>query len=184
MENGRVTLASGASYAVLILPPGDSNMTPQLLKQIRKLVRAGATVVGPQPQHSPSLNDFPECDVQVKELAGELWGSCDGRSVFENTDGQGRVFWGKSLAEVFAAQNLKPDFEFTGLAGPSRLAYVHRVAGDTDIYFVSNQRRQFDSAECTFRTSGKLPELWHPDTGVIEPAPIWSAREMAEPQYG
>jgi hypothetical protein len=177
VENGRVTLASGASYAVLILPPGDSNMTPQLLKQIRKLVRAGATVVGPQPQHSPSLNDFPECDVQVKELAGELWGSCDGRSVFENTDGQGRVFWGKSLAEVFAAQNLKPDFEFTGLAGPSRLAYVHRVAGDTDIYFVSNQRRQFDSAECTFRTSGKLPELWHPDTGVIEPAPIWSARD-------
>jgi hypothetical protein len=45
-----------------------------------------------------------------------------------------------------------------------------------DIYFVSNQRRQFDSAECTFRVSGKVPELWHPDTGVIEPAPVWSAQ--------
>jgi hypothetical protein len=44
-----------------------------------------------------------------------------------------------------------------------------------DIYFVSNQRRQSDSAECTFRVSGKIPELWHPDTGAIETAPVWSA---------
>jgi hypothetical protein len=55
------------------------------------------------------------------------------------------------------------------------LAYVHRVAGDADIYFVSNQRREFDSADCTFRVAGKIPELWHPDTGVIELAPVWSA---------
>ncbi len=59
----------------------------------------------------------------------------------------------------------------------THLAYAHRVAGEADIYFVSNQRRQFDSAECTFRVSGKIPELWHPDTGVIEPAPVWSAQD-------
>ncbi|MGA2854842.1 MAG: glycosylhydrolase-like jelly roll fold domain-containing protein, partial [Verrucomicrobiota bacterium] len=35
----------------------------------------------------------------------------------------------------------------------------------------------FDSADCTFRVSGKTPELWHPDTGVIEPAPVWSAQD-------
>ncbi len=177
VENGRITLASGASYAVLILPPGDSNMTPQMLKCIRKLVRDGATVVGPRPQHSPSLEDYPACDVRVKKLADEVWGSCDGRNVFENTDGQGYIFWGKSLADVFAAQNLTPDFEFAGLEGEAHLAYVHRVTNNADIYFVSNQRRQFDSAECTFRVSGKIPELWHPDTGRIEPAPVWSEQD-------
>jgi len=174
VKNGRITLRSGANYAALILPPSDVNMTPQMLECIRKLVRAGATVIGPRPQHSPSLAGYPRCDEQVEKLAAELWGKCDGTNVLENTDGKGRIVWGKSLADVFAAQNLKADFEFKGVAGPARLAYAHRTADGADIYFVSNQRHQFGSAECTFRVSGKIPELWHPDTGVIEPAPVWS----------
>ncbi|MDB6066797.1 MAG: putative glycosylhydrolase [Pedosphaera sp.] len=176
VKNGRITLTSGANYAALILPPGDSNMTPQLLQRIRKLVRAGATVVGPRPQHSPSLADFPKCDAEVKKLADELWGKCDGAGVQENADGKGRIVWGKPLTDVFASQNLKPDFEFQGVNTNTRLAYVHRIAAGADIYFVSNQRRQFDSAECTFRVSGKTPEFWHPDTGMIESAPVWSAQ--------
>jgi len=174
VKDGRLTLASGANYAVLILPPGEANMTPPMLKCLRKLVRAGATVIGPRPQHSPSLADFPRCDRQVEKLAGELWGKCDGAGVQENDCGKGCVIWGKPLADVFATQALKPDFEFTGRAADSRLRYVHRRAGGDDIYFVSNQQRQFDTAECVFRVSGKIPELWHPDTGLIELAPVWS----------
>ncbi len=174
VKNGRITLKSGANYAALILPPNDSDMTPQLLERIGKLVRAGATVVGARPQHSPSLTDFPKCDAQVKKLAAELWGKCDGTNVFENTAVKGRIVWGKSLTEVFAAQKLRPDFEFANAEKKSRLAFCHRVDGEADIYFVSNQRRQFDSVNCTFRVSGKAPELWHPDTGVIEPASVWS----------
>jgi len=177
VKNGRITLASGANYAVLILPPNDSDMTPQLLQRIRDLVRDGATIIGPRPQHSPSLTDYPKCDAQVKKLGAELWGKCDGTNVLEHSFGKGRVAWGKSPADIFAAQNLKPDFEFTDAAKTSRLACAHRVAGEADIYFVSNQRRQFDSAECTFRVTGKIPELWHPDTGLIEPAPVWSAQD-------
>ena len=174
VKNGRITLASGASYAALILPPDDVNMTPQMAQCLRELVRAGATVVGPRPPHSPSLADFPDCDAQVKKIADELWGNCDGATVLENPCGKGRIVWGKSLADVFAAQNLKPDFEFKGAAYGTQLAYIHRVAGEADIYFVSNQRQQPEAAECTFRVSGKVPELWHPDTGAIEPAPVWS----------
>ncbi|MBR5605674.1 MAG: hypothetical protein IKW70_04505, partial [Verrucomicrobia bacterium] len=51
---------------------------------------------------------------------------------------------------------------------------THRTTGKTDIYFVSNQKYQYDTADCTFRVCGKVPELWHPDTGVIEKAPVWS----------
>jgi hypothetical protein len=177
VKNGRITLASGANYAVLILPPDDPNMTPQMLQCIRRLVRDGATVVGPRPQHSPSLEGYPKCDVQVKKLAAELWGKCDGTNVLENADGKGRVIFGKSLADILTSQNLKPDFEFQGVNASTDLAYTHRADGATDIYFVSNQRQQFDSAECTFRVSGKIPELWHPDTGMIEPAPVWSTQD-------
>ena len=191
VKNGRLTLASGANYAVLVLPPEDINMTPQMLECIRKLVRAGATVVGPRPQHSPSLENYPKCDAQVRKIAGELWGALGvpasagsavappegGTPNREHAYGKGRIVWGQSLAGVFAEQNLKPDFEFQGASDATRLAYAHRVAGPTDIYFVSNQRRQFDSAECKFRVSGKVPELWHPDTGVTEPAPVWSEHD-------
>ena len=177
VQSGRIVLASGANYAVLVLPPNDANLTPATLQHIRELVRAGTTVVGPRPQHSSSLTDYPQCDAQVKKLADELWGKCDGTSIFENRFGQGRIVWGKSLSEVLADQSLKPDFEFQGAAGNTHLAYVHRVAGGADIYFVSNQRRKFDTAECTFRVAGKLPELWHPDTGVIEPAAVWSTAD-------
>ena len=176
VKNGRLTLPDGVSYAALVLPPEDSNMTPQLLERIRQLVRAGATVIGPRPLHSPSLADFPKSDARVKKLATVLWGKCDGSNVTENVAGKGRVVWGKSLTEVFTAQKLNPDFEFAGNSTDTRLVYVHRVTGNADIYFVSNQRTQFDSADCTFRVTGKIPELWHPDTGVIEPAPVWSAQ--------
>ena len=175
VKNGRITLASGANYAVLILPPDDMNMTPQMLQCIRKLVRAGATVVGPRPSTFAEPGGLSKMRQAGEKIAGELWGHCDGANVRENSCGKGRIIWGESLADVFAAQNLKPDFEFQGASDGTHLAYVHRVAGEADIYFVSNQRRQFDSADCTFRVSGKVPELWHPDTGVIEPAPVWSA---------
>lgn len=173
VKNGRLTLPNGVSYAALVLPPQDRDLTPQLLKRLDKLVHDGATVVGPRPEHSPSLQDFPKCDAQIAKLAAELWGACDGQSVTENRAGKGRVVWGQSLKDVFAAQKLAPDFEFAGESRP-RLAYVHRVAGDADVYFVSNQRGQFDTADCVFRVADKIPEIWRPDTGVIEPAAVWS----------
>lgn len=177
VKNGRLTLASGANYAVLILPPNDSDMTPTLLKRIMELVQEGATVVGAPPKHSPSLENYPDCDAQVKKLADTMWGKCDGKTVTENQYGQGRIVWGKPLAEIFAAQKLLRDFEFTGASEETKLAFGHRVAGETEIYFISNQRREADSADVTFRVSGKTPELWHADTGVIERAPVWHEQD-------
>ena len=174
VQNGRLTLPNGISYAVLILPPDDTDMSPAVVERLAELVRAGATIVGPRPQHAPGLTDYPKCDATVQKVADGLWGKCDGDTVLENADGQGRVIWGKPLKDVFAELALKPDFEFQGITAPARLAYVHRVAGEADIYFVSNQQRQFAGADCTFRVTGKIPELWHADTGVMEPAPVWS----------
>ncbi|HEV2455141.1 MAG TPA: glycosyl hydrolase, partial [Verrucomicrobiae bacterium] len=173
VKNGRLTLASGANYAVLVLPPDDINMTPQMLRCLATLVRAGATVMGPVPQHSPSLDDYPACDRQVAKIAGQLWANCNGRTILQHRSGKGRIVWGEPLADVFAEQNLKPDFEFQNDDPATKLVYTHRIAGDADIYFVSNQRGQFDSAECTFRVSGKTPELWDARTGSIQPAPVW-----------
>jgi (4-O-methyl)-D-glucuronate---lignin esterase len=172
VKNGRLTLASGANYAVLILPPDDSNMTPPLLRRIRAFVRDGLTVVGARPQHSPSLEDYPRCDRQVKSLARTLWGNCDGTTITEHDYHKGRIVWGEPLTNVFAELNLPPDFEFQG-GDNSKIVYCHRQTAGADIYFVSNQRQEFDSVRCSFRITGKLPELWNPQTGRIDPAPVW-----------
>jgi hypothetical protein len=171
VANGRLTLPDGASYAVLVLPPDDANMTPQMLRRIHDFVRDGLTVVGGRPQHSPSLQDFPACDEQVKSMADELWPR-DGSTT--HAVGKGAVIGNSSMIDVFSRLELKPDFQFKGEASGANLMYCHRVADGADIYFVSNQRRQFAAADCTFRVDDKLPELWHADTGIIEAAPIWS----------
>jgi hypothetical protein len=173
VKDGRIVLASGASYAVLVLPPNDPDMTPQVLQRIDELVEAGATVVGVPPKHSPSLGGYPECDAQVKQLAAKMWGNCDGQTVVENACGRGHATWGKPLAGIFADQHLPPDFEFADADADAKLLYCHRHTDTAEIYFVSNQRHQNDTADCTFRVIGKTPELWHPDTGVIERAPVW-----------
>jgi hypothetical protein len=38
------------------------------------------------------------------------------------------------------------------------------------LYFVDNRNERDEATEATFRVSGKTPELWHADTGKIEPA--------------
>jgi hypothetical protein len=170
---GRLALPDGMTYRLLVLPP-DRTMTPPVLRKIQSLVAAGAAVLGPKPLSSPSLQDWPECDRQVQALADEIWGPCDGSRVTEHKYGRGKVFWGKPLAEVLAALEVPPDFELTA-HGPWQplIHYIHRRAGSTEIYFVCNQNRRPEVVEASFRVTGKVPELWHPDTGLIEPAPLY-----------
>jgi hypothetical protein len=173
VKGGRLNLESGASYAVLILPPENPNMTPELLERIRGFVHDGLTVVGGRPQYSPSLENFPRCDARVRSMAGKMWGKCDGFKITEHVYGKGRIVWGEPMTNVLAGLNLPADFGFKGHDENSNLIYCHRQLPEADIYFVSNQRHRFDSAECDFRCGGRVPELWNPQTGVMQPAPVW-----------
>jgi hypothetical protein len=169
VRNGRVMLPSGMSYRVLVLP--DSRlMTPRVLHKVAELVRAGAVVIGAKPQKSPSLSGYPGCDEEVRQRANEVWGNCDGVNIKEHAYGKGRVIWGKTVEQVLAEMHIPPDYE----ASPgARTDFIHRVVGETDIYFVSNQRYQTIEVDCTFRVAGKVPELWYPDTGKIVPVPVY-----------
>ncbi|RYG65942.1 hypothetical protein EON80_16370, partial [bacterium] len=74
VKNGRIQMPGGASYKLLVLPNWET-MTPELLGKIVKLVEGGATVLGSPPQKSPSLQNYPTSDAQVKTLATRLWGN-------------------------------------------------------------------------------------------------------------
>ena len=55
-----------------------------------------------------------------------------------------------------------------------QLKYIHRVIGDADVYFVSNQTALTQVITCSFRVAGRRPQLWHPDSGVIAPAAVYT----------
>jgi hypothetical protein len=176
VQDGRVVFPSGMSYRLLALPPGQT-MTPALLRKIRELIVAGATVVGPRPSSSPSLADYPRCDAEVERLADELWGECDGVSITENRCGRGKVVWGKPLADVLAGLDVQPDFACRDVTVGEQIRYIHRSSGGDDLYFVASALPQARRFLCTFRTNGKRPELWWPDSGRIEPVAVYDKRE-------
>jgi hypothetical protein len=180
VNDGQVTFPSGASYRLLVLPCFET-MTPALLKKIRELVNDGATVVGLPPRKSPSLSNYPACDIEVQELAKELWGTTEIPETLSICDfGKGKIIWCKALRDY--ADNLYPPYDFTAnvleqmnipvdFESTGKIRYTHRTMEDCDIYFVSNRTDQYVTAECKFRTTAGSPELWNPITGEMKLLP-------------
>jgi hypothetical protein len=168
-RNGRIVLPDGMNYRLLVLPDRRT-MPVEVLRKIKSLVESGATVVGPKPMRDPGLKNYPQCDADVKKLADEIWGDCDGQNVRERRYGKGRILWGKPLREILIADGVQPDFECKGGNAQTFLDFIHRRAGEAEIYFVCNRNRQSDQADATFRVSGKQPELWDAVTGEMRPA--------------
>jgi hypothetical protein len=168
VRDGRMVLPDGMSYRLLVLPEART-MTPGLLRKVRDLVEAGGTVVGPRPSRSPSLSGYPGCDLEIKRLADGLWGDGDGKAFTERRVGKGRIYWGVTPESVLAQAGVKPDF-----GSRATLYHIHRRWADTDIYFVANPLPTNQTSVCSFRVTGKQPELWWPETGQIEPATIFA----------
>ena len=51
------------------------------------------------------------------------------------------------------------------------MLWKHRQGGGTDMYFLSNQENRARNEAVSFRVTDRVPELWWPDTGVIEAVP-------------
>jgi hypothetical protein len=167
VKNGLVMLPDGMSYRLLVLPQ-TARMTPPLLRKIRDLTQAGATIVGAPPQKSPSLSGFPECDSEIHELARRIWGDSDASQTAGRRVGAGRVFRQQEPEKVLASMGVAPDF-----TSGEPLRYIHRHADGTDIYFVANRTPRSLSTTAAFRVAGKVPELWWPDTGKLERAVVF-----------
>jgi hypothetical protein len=177
--DGDVVLSGGMHYRVLVIADEFDQLSIPLVRKLSELVKAGATVVAPRVKDSPSLAD-KGASSELRALSATLWGSDvapHGTRVF----GKGRIYWGTPLQAVLAAVHVDPDFTFdppknvTPYDYPSprtaaEVVWNHRRAEDKDIYFVANQRMRAEDLVVHFRVAGKSAELWHSDTGMIEPA--------------
>jgi hypothetical protein len=163
-DGTRFSTRSGMKYRVLGLDPYSAHMSLPVLRKIRDLVAAGGVVSGAKPIGTPSLADD---EAEFRKIADELWGSGSG----EHSFGKGKVYGSDtSLADVLAKLNVSPDFEYTKTQSGTKFEFVHRILADGDVYFVDNRSDQPQDIQATFRIQSKEPELWHADSGIIEPA--------------
>ena len=162
VKDGMLTLPHGTQYRVLVLPRQET-MRPELLSKIKELVAEGAIVLGPAPNRSPSLQNYPEADQQVCRMAEELWG--DAKSAKgKNSFGKGMVLNGYTMQEVFDMIQCIPDCK---VGDKVPVLYGHRILNGMDIYFLTNQSDQTITFNPEFRVSGKQPEWWQPATGEV-----------------
>jgi hypothetical protein len=184
---GRLVLPDGMSYRVLVLADRPSISLP-VLRKVKELVAAGATVIGTKPVQPSGLKNFPESDAELARLTNELWGRGSRReeaqtSAVEIHLGKGRVISGKTAREVLLDDGVPPDFaverrasarpgshieaELAGTVPVAQLDidYIHRTDGGTEIYFVANRSTNAVAVQCTFRVAAKAPEIWNAVSG-------------------
>jgi hypothetical protein len=176
MINGQLTLPNGVTYKIFVLQNYKA-ITLALLKKLRDMVKEGLVLIGAKPERSAGLKDYSKEDINFKNIVHELWGDVNSDTIIEKKFGNGIVYWGKPLSEIFSSLNINPDFEFTSRSGDAPVIYTHRKTNDTDIYFISNQRRSFEELVCTFRVNNKRPELWNPATGEITTIAVYDLIE-------
>ena len=161
VKDGKLVLPDGMTYSILVLPKLET-MRPELLIKIMDLVKQGATILGPAPLRSPSLQGYPEVNDMVKKLAAELWGNVDGVNVKSGSYGKGRIFNGVDMQTALSQMKIVPDFK-ANTKNP--VLFIHRTTANEEVYFISNQTETTVKISPEFRVRGKRPELWDPVTG-------------------
>ncbi len=164
-----LTLPHGTQYRMLVLPALET-MRPELLSKIEELVKQGAVILGPAPHRSPSLQNQPEADRQVRRIAAELWGDMDGVNVRSHKFGKGMILNGMNMEEALAMIDCIPD---CALPGDRAIHYCHRKTDDVDVYFISNQSDELRLISPAFRIKKKQPELWDAKSGLIRILPAF-----------
>ncbi|WP_408591450.1 glycosyl hydrolase [Novosphingobium sp.] len=160
-QGNELVSQGGARYRAIYLGGSSQRMTLKTLQRLAALVEGGATVIGNAPVASPSLDDDAG---QWSALVHKLW---PGDAMA--TVGQGRVIASRDADAALAQIGVAPDFRATGTSSDAQLLFVHRELADGAAWFVANRLPRDEVFEAHFRISGKQPELWHADTGKIEP---------------
>jgi hypothetical protein len=170
VKNGRIVLPDGMSYRVLILPDNQP-MAFDALQKVRDLIEAGATVVGPPPTGLAGLPLRPDEEGRFEAQVAHLWGTDRSNAgPVKRRIGAGYLVSGQSARQTLLDAGVPPDFEHTGLSDDGTIYWIHRRLDDADIYYVASYWQPVEKLECTFRVSGKRPELWDPVTGAMRDA--------------
>ncbi|MCC5931519.1 MAG: hypothetical protein JJU28_19895 [Cyclobacteriaceae bacterium] len=189
VKNGRIYLPDGKNYALLALSD-HKDISLEVLVKIATMVKQGIILVGNPPERASGLTGYPNSDKEVQAIVKELWGKADGIHAYVNTYGKGKVYAGKTVAEVLELEKIKPDLAWEPKENID-LAYIHHTSDDVDVYYVLNKWAwqgindleyrylpglpdRYIQTNCTFRINGiRKIERWDPVTGEITPVNVY-----------
>ena len=174
VKNGNLVLPDGMMYRMLVLPRLET-MRPELLLKLSELIKQGITILGPAPKRSPSLQNCPAADEQVKKLAKEIWGNADNNASKSVKFGQGNVLTGMTMQEALDFIKVIPDVLLTG----RDVLYTHRTTKEGEIFFLTNQTDRTIEISPAFRVTGKQPEWWDAVTGATRNLPAFTQSAAA-----
>jgi hypothetical protein len=147
-------------------------MRPELLAKIESLVEQGGVIFGQAPEKSPSLQNFPESDKQVQEIAQRLWGAEKEASTNIKKIGKGYVIDELDLQTALEKLGVNKDVI---IDENQNVLWTHRNLLGMEIYFLTNQSDEEINFTPSFRVSGMKPQLWDAVTGEIRPLNEYSA---------
>lgn len=162
VSNGKMVLPTGGAFSVLVLE-GEEQINPKVLLKIEELLKAGVVIVGPKPE---SVLDLPGKTPDMASLINKLWS--------KNT--KNRVIAESTAAEVLNDMGIEPDLDYSD-KDYYTLDFIHYQRDDLDFYFVRNTTDQWISRNASFRQKRKVPEIWDPGTGEINPISIYHQEE-------
>ncbi len=165
VKNGKIVLSNGMSYQLLLMP-GDEGMELASLKRIAELVKEGAILVGTKPSRTLSYNNHEKDEPELRDLVNRLWGTPKGVLTQGHPYGKGKVFPITDIQAVCNVIGLKPEF-FSPKDDSENLLYFAKKVGDDDIFYVVNQEDRAVDRICSFRVTGKHPEIWDPAYGSV-----------------
>jgi hypothetical protein len=171
---GPLQTPEGIRYQALALPR--SRILPlTVLKLAEEYLRNGGTLIGERPLRSQGIAPTEETQ-QFEAITDRLWTSCE-KSVDKHIAvGKGRLFCTASAREALIATRVLPDMEEEeGGRNGAGLDYVHRRAGETEIYLIRNPLDQPIDTIVLLRVRDKQPEIFHADTGDVEESLLFSA---------
>jgi hypothetical protein len=167
--DGKLRLPSGMSYHVLSLPD-HRVLSLAALRKIDAIARAGANILGPKPLKAVSLVGGHGGVAEFSKLADGLWGTKDAPQDIRAA-GKGRVAWGMTASEFLAIHDIAPDLTISSAAGgtAAETDWIHYRIGETDVYFLAELGGKPRDIRASFRTAGRVPELWNPvDSSIRE----------------
>jgi len=159
VKNGQIVLPGGASYALLVIPgehpmqPDKGYMSVAVAKKILLLLEQGATLL---------MNDGYRYVYSKRDDADSL------KQLMQKIFKPGKK--GKLIPAFytdfsFAKYGITKDLEIINQS--HSIAWTHRRSASEDIFFIANQEDKKQSAELSFRITGRQAEIWDPVSGQI-----------------
>lgn len=181
VRDGQLILPTGERFKLLAMEE-EVEIDPEVLLKLKELTAKGAKVISEKPKKVIERRNLPELKVSSKDI-NALWSNSNEKNT------KGKVLSGITPIAMLEKMKVGPDIDYHDLEFGT-LDYIHYKKGDEDYYLMRNTTGQWVSRQCSFRQTGKSPEIWDPVTGEISPVAIYENRSertdlpLTFPPYG